>query len=61
MEHIRYNMLFRWFVVSLDADEAVWDASTFSKNRERLLEGEVARLFFEGVRSPRGDAPAESE
>ncbi|MCO5295879.1 MAG: IS5 family transposase [Fimbriimonadaceae bacterium] len=50
MEHIRYNMLFRWFV-GLDADEAVWDASTFSKNRERLLEGEVARLFFEGVKS----------
>ena len=50
MEHLRYNLLFRWFV-GLDADEAVWDASTFSKNRERLLAGEVARLFFEGVKS----------
>ncbi len=50
MEHIRYNLLFRWFV-GLDADEEVWDASTFSKNRERLLEGEAARLFFEGVKS----------
>jgi transposase len=50
MEHIRYNLLFRWFV-GLDADEDVWDASTFSKNRERLLDGEVARLFFEGVKS----------
>lgn len=50
MEHIRYNLLFRWFV-GLDADEAVWDASSFSKNRERLLDGEVARLFFEGVKS----------
>jgi len=50
MEHIRYNLLFRWFV-GLDADEEVWDASTFSKNRERLLEGEIARLFFEGVKS----------
>jgi transposase len=50
MEHIRYNLLFRWFV-GLDADEEVWDPSTFSKNRERLLAGEVARLFFEGVKS----------
>lgn len=50
MEHLRYNLLFRWFV-GLDADEPVWDPSTFSKNRERLLEGEAARLFFEGVKS----------
>jgi hypothetical protein len=45
-----YNLLFRWFV-GLDADEKVWDVTVFTKNRERLLEAEVARLFFEGVRS----------
>jgi transposase len=50
MEHIRYNLLFRWFV-GLDADEGVWDVTVFTKNRQRLLEGEVARLFFEGVKS----------
>lgn len=50
MEHIRYNLLFRWFV-GLDADEAVWDVTVFTKNRDRLLDAEVARLFFEGVRS----------
>jgi transposase len=50
MEHIRYNLLFRWFV-GLDADEDVWDVTVFTKNRERLLEAEVARLFFEGVKS----------
>ena len=50
MEHIRYNLLFRWFV-GLDADEDVWDVTVFTKNRDRLLESEVARLFFEGVKS----------
>jgi transposase len=50
MEHIRYNLLFRWFV-GLDADEVVWDVTVFTKNRKRLLEGEIARLFFEGVKS----------
>lgn len=50
MDHIRYNLLFRWFV-GLDADETVWDVTVFNKNRTRLLEAEVARLFFEGVKS----------
>jgi transposase len=50
MEHIRYNLLFRWFI-GLDADEAVWDVTVFTKNRDRLLEAEAARLFFEGVKS----------
>ena len=50
MEHLRYNLLFRWFV-GLNADEAVWDVTVFTKNRERLLEAEIARLFFEGVKS----------
>ena len=48
MEQLDYNLLFRWFV-GLNADEPVWDASTFSKNRDRLLAAEVARLFFAQV------------
>lgn len=48
MEQLDYNLLFRWFV-GLNMDDAVWDASTFSKNRERLLEGDVARAFFDQV------------
>ena len=41
MEQLDYNLLFRWFV-GLSMDDEVWDASTFSKNRERLLEGDIA-------------------
>jgi transposase len=48
MEQLDYNLLFRWFV-GLNADEPVWDASTFSKNRERLLEQQIARMFFADV------------
>lgn len=48
MEMLDYNLLFRWFV-GLNVDEAVWDASTFSKNRDRLLAGEVARELFTRV------------
>ena len=43
MERLDYDLLFRWFV-GLSMDDAVWDASTFSKNRDRLLEGDVARV-----------------
>jgi transposase len=46
MEQIDYNLLFRWFV-GLEMDAAVWDASTFSKNRDRLLEADVAREFLD--------------
>jgi len=42
MEQIDDNLQFRWFV-GLDRDARVWDASTFSKNRDRLLEADVAR------------------
>ncbi|MHB8734137.1 MAG: IS5 family transposase [Terriglobales bacterium] len=49
MEQIDYNLLFRWFI-GLTMDDAVWDASTFSQNRERLLRGDVAQAFFEQVR-----------
>jgi len=45
MEQINYNMLYRWFI-GLSADAAVWDASSFSKNRERLMEADVARRFM---------------
>jgi transposase len=48
MEELDYNLLFRWFV-GLNVDEAVWDASTFSKNRDRLLAGDVARRLFDQV------------
>ena len=42
VQHIEYNLLYRWFV-GLDMDDVVWDNSTFTKNRDRLLEGEIAR------------------
>jgi transposase len=45
MEEIDYSVLFRWFV-GLNLDEEVWDATTFTKNRDRLLEAEVAKLFL---------------
>ena len=48
MEQLDYNLLFRWFV-GLTMDDVVWDASTFSKNRDRLLSGDVAPQFFEKV------------
>jgi transposase len=45
MEQLDYNMLFRWFV-GLNLDEAVWDVTVFTKNRDRLLEADVAKEFF---------------
>jgi len=45
MEQLDYNLLFRWFV-GLNVDEAVWDATVFSKNRDGLLEADVAGAFF---------------
>ena len=56
MEQINYNLLFRWFV-GLGIDDAVWDHSTFSKNRERLLGADVAAKFLAAVlRHPRSRA-----
>src|SRR6201981_2616589 len=55
MEQLQYNLLFRWFV-GLNMEEPVWVATVFTKNRERLLEGEIADLFFAGVLS-RGAPP----
>src|ERR1700758_583759 len=48
MEEIDYNILYRWFV-GLNLDDEVWDATTFTKNRNRLLEGEVAKEFLAQV------------
>ena len=48
MEEIDYNILFRWFV-GLNLDEEVWDATTSTKNRERLLEADVAKRFLAAV------------
>jgi transposase len=45
MEQLAYNLLFRWFV-GLELDEPVWNHAVFSKNRERLLNQEVAQEFF---------------
>ena len=48
MERLEFDLLFRWFV-GLGVDDAVWDHSTFSKNRDRLLEGEIAAKFLAAV------------
>ena len=45
MEQLQYNLLFRWFV-GLSMDDPVWDVTVFTKNRNRLLEGDVAREFL---------------
>jgi transposase len=50
VERIEYDLLFRWFV-GLGIDEAVWDATTFTKNRDRLLDGDVATKFLSAVLS----------
>jgi transposase len=48
MEQLNYNMLFRWFV-GLNMDDPIWNVTVFSKNRDRLLAGGIARLFLEQV------------
>jgi len=53
-EQLEYNLLFRWFV-DMDMLEEAFDASTFSRNRERLMEHEVAALFFAVVREQAAD------
>jgi len=50
MERLDFDLLFRWFV-GLGIDDPVWDASTFSKNRDRLLDGSVAAAFLSAVLS----------
>ena len=48
MEQLGYNLLFRWFV-GLAIDAPVWDVTVFTKNRERLLRGEIAAKFMDRV------------
>src|ERR1035441_1258703 len=48
MEQMNYNFLFRWFV-GLEMDDAVWDVTVFTKNRERLIEGAVSQRLLESV------------
>lgn len=48
IEQLDHNLLFRWFV-GLTMDDPVWDATTFTKNRDRLLNQEIARSFFQRV------------
>lgn len=48
MEQLDYNLLFRWFV-GLGMDDAVWSPTTFTKNRDRLLAGDIAAAFFDAV------------
>src|SRR5258706_2678937 len=48
MEQLDYNILFRWFV-GHNMDDSVWDATVFTKNRDRLLSGGIVEGFFAGV------------
>src|SRR3954466_5564483 len=48
MEQLEYNLLFRWFA-GLNMDEPVWVPTVFSKNRDRLMEGDVAQKFFDRI------------
>ena len=50
MEQLNYNLLFRWFV-GLSMDDPVWVATVFSKNRDRLLDGDIAAAFLSAVLS----------
>jgi transposase len=49
MEELQYNLLFRWFV-GLNMDDPVWHPTTFTKNRDRLLDGDIAGAFFDEIR-----------
>ena len=48
MEQLEYNLLFRWFV-GLSLDDQIWDVTVFTKNRERLIEGDIAKQFMAAV------------
>jgi transposase len=48
MEQLDYSLLFRWFV-GLNMDDPIWDVTVFTKNRERLLDGDIAEAFFQAV------------
>jgi transposase len=55
IEQLEYNLLFRWFV-GVAMDDTVWTATTFTKNRERLLSGDIAAAFFAAVRDQAREA-----
>lgn len=57
MERLDYDLLFRWFV-GLGIDDPVWDHSSFSKNRDRLLAGDIAAKFVAAKVFGRGSGPA---
>ncbi|MGH7751545.1 MAG: IS5 family transposase [Gemmatimonadales bacterium] len=48
MEQLDYNLLYRWFV-GLNPDDPVWDPTVFTKNRDRLLRGDIAQAFFDAI------------
>ena len=48
MEQLDYNLLFRWFV-GLNMDDPIWDVTVFTKNRQRLIDGDIAEAFFDAV------------
>jgi transposase len=54
MEQLNYNLLFRWFV-GLNPDDAVWDASVFTKNRDRMMKGDVSQRLLETVLKQAGE------
>src|SRR5438445_6357607 len=54
MEQLDYNLLFRWFV-GLNMDDSIWDVTVFTKNRERLLDGDIAEAFFQAVLQQAGE------
>ena len=60
MEQLTYNILFRWFV-GLSMDAPVWDVTVFTKNRDRLLEGDIARTFLLAVLADPKIAPLLSD
>ena len=55
MEQLDYNLLFRWFV-GLEIDDAVWNHAVFSKNRDRLLNQDLAQKFFAQRKAAGGGA-----
>ena len=60
MEQLQYNLLFRWFV-GLGIDDAVWVATVFTKNRDRLLNTDIARKFLAAILSDKAVAPLLSD
>ena len=59
VEQINYNLLFRWFV-GLSIEDSVWNHSVFSKNRDRLLQQDVAQKFFEQVKTEASELMSDS-